>query len=86
MINLNSNANIEQFNAGKIKVESVLEPVNLELVIFQIPMIAWHRSISVLEDTLIRNIKYMINNHIVDLMVMMINGLQQKNGKYGKLR
>jgi len=45
-------------------------------------------SIIILElDTIIQNIKIgLINNHVVNLMEMMINFLQLNNGKYGKLK
>jgi hypothetical protein len=85
MINLNSKTNQKQFIDRKIKVKSVLGIMNFVLKILQILMIALHGSI--MEYTTITNIKIgRINNQIVDLMVMMTNILQQKNGKYGRLR
>jgi hypothetical protein len=88
MINLNSKTNQKQFIAIKIKVESVLELVNLGLLILRIPKIAGQISIIKMEQhTLITNIKIVgMNNHVVGSMVMTLDGLQQKNGKYGRLR
>jgi hypothetical protein len=86
MINLNLKTNHEQFFAYKIKVEYVLEIINLWLTILQIPTIAEHASIIQKEDTLIKNIKPMLNNHVIDLMVMTTGSLQQNNGKYGRLK
>jgi hypothetical protein len=87
MINLNSKTNQKQFIARKIKVESVLELVNLRLVILWRPINVWHKSIIKQEDTLITNIKIIrINNHVLDSMVMITNGFRQKNGKYGRLK